>query len=211
VTRTQPARGAPARTPRETAKSKQAWADYVALGPDRSLEKLAAHYQERRRQRRGRKASVPTTRVRTLFEWSRVYGWQQRLQDIADREVKEAEEREAAHIREILESGYALPHERVALLKRLIEPLVADLSGDRRWLKDFKWIGGGESGEKVEIERFNAAEFDQLRGLLDDIAKEKGERIKRTELTGKDGQPLEVAVSWAQAVEGVWQRGGPGA
>lgn len=156
--------------PEESPKARRAWTDYLALGPDRSLEKLLNQYQTNTR--------APTKNITTLKTWSRRYGWQARLQEIADREVREAEAREAAHRREILETGYALPHERVALLKRLIDPIVEDLTGEKRWLKDAKWIGSGEDGEKIELERFNSAGYEALRGLLDDIAKEKGERVK---------------------------------
>jgi len=48
--------------------------------------------------------------------------------------------------------------------------------GDRRWVKDVKGIGRGEDFERVTIERPNAAWVTQFRGLLDDIAKEVGDR-----------------------------------
>ena len=164
---------------KETPKAAQAWADYLALGPDRSLEKLASRYHRRRKFPK----SSPASTLRQLKRWSAEFGWQDRLRDIVDREVREAQEREAAHVREVMETGYALPHHRVALLKRLTDDLVADVTeGGRRWVRDVKVIGTGEEAEKVDVERFNESEFKQIRGLLDDIAKEKGERGLRVKI-----------------------------
>ena len=186
---------------RETPRAAQAWADYLALGPDRSLEKLLESYRSR--------PSAPTGQVSMLKRWSAAFGWQARLQEIAARQAEEAQEREAARIREIMETGYGRPHERVQLLKRLLDLCVEDVTTrGKRWVQDVKSIGSGEFAERVDLERFNASEFDQIRGLLDDIAKEKGERVKRTEVTGKNGAPLAVALTWAQAVDRLWEQPG---
>lgn len=49
------------------------------------------------------------------------------------------------------------------------------------WLKDVKQIGRGDDAERVDIVRFNSALFEQFRGLLDDLAKETGGRVTKTE------------------------------
>lgn len=171
---------------RETARAKQAWADYLAMGPDRSLEKLLERYQSRTE-------PVPTRQLSRLKAWSAAFGWQARLKAIADQQAREAEEREAAYRREILETGYGLATERIRSLKQLAETLFGELQDPKyRWVRDVKLLGRGESAEAIDIERFNHHEFEQFRGILDDIAKEKSERIRRTELTGKDGGPIEV-------------------
>lgn len=180
---------------RETPKARQAWADYVALGPDRSLEKLLRRYQT--------DPSPPTTRLSSLKQWSVQFGWQQRLQDIADAEVAEAEARQAAHIRSIMETGFALAHERVRVLNdlagTLLEELTAEGSENRRWVSEWKLVGSGENAQLVEIERFNKAEVEQFRLLLDDIAKELGERVRKTELSGPDGGSIDVTVGFSDA------------
>lgn len=165
---------------RETARAKTAWADYLSLGPDRSLEALKNRYQAVRTNG----GSVPTVRLPTLADWSRTFGWQQRLKDLADREAKEAEECQAEYRRQIMEEGFAKDYERIRALKGLAVILEGEiLQDDRRWLRDVKQIGSGEFAERVDIERFNAAEVEQFRGLLDDIAKEKGERKPQAGLT----------------------------
>lgn len=172
---------------RETARAKQAWADYLSLGPGRSLETLLDRYQSAT-------DSPPTRRLKTLKDWSRTFGWQARLKTIADQVAREAAEREAEYRREIMEAGYGKREERVKALKELAGILFDELmQPDKRWCRDVKQIGSGEGAERVDVERFNAAEVEQFRGLLDDIAKEKGERKNVTELTGKDGGPIEVS------------------
>lgn len=166
---------------RETARARQAWADYLALGPDRSLAKLQALYAQRVRS--AGKAGVPTRHLSRLERWSTLFGWQQRIQDFTEQQVREATAAaaaaEAARIREIMETGVALTHERVDVLKEMVGHLLEDLRDpEKRWLKDVKGIGWGDKWAQVDIERFNAAELEQLRGLLDDIAKETGGRPK---------------------------------
>jgi hypothetical protein len=186
---------------RETPRAQQAWVDYLALGPDRSLDKLHRLYLVRAAEsdQSGTKA-VPTTRLTALKTWSAQFGWQARLSEIAAREAAEAEAREAEYRRSIMETGYAAAHERVKLLNRLVEAIARDLrltgqeddTDPRFWLRDVKSVGSGDDFERVEIERFNAAEVAELRAALADLASEKGDRVKRTELTGKDGGAIPV-------------------
>lgn len=75
--------------PKETAKAAQAWADYFALGPGRSLEKLADQYLSRTE-------SVPTKQLSRLKEWSTDHGWQERLKQLASEQTAEVVELERA-------------------------------------------------------------------------------------------------------------------
>lgn len=45
-----------------------------------------------------------------------------------------------------------------------------------------RFLGSGPMSEKVEYEEFNKAEVDAYRGVLDDIAKEVGDRQKVVEI-----------------------------
>lgn len=157
---------------RETPRARQAWADYLAMGPGRSLDQLTARYQTATR-------SVPTRRIGTLKLWSGLFSWQDRLQGIADDQVAMAVATETTRIREIMATGFAQPHERVAVLKELADTLLSDLRDpSKRWLRDVKGIGQGDNWTQIDIERFNSAELEQLRALFDDIAKETGGRPK---------------------------------
>jgi hypothetical protein len=63
---------------KETAKAAQAFADYVALGPDRSFAKLAAI--------KGKNGSY----IGQLEIWSSKHHWQDRLKDLAQQQLAEA-------------------------------------------------------------------------------------------------------------------------
>lgn len=169
----------------ETPRALRAWADYLALGPGRTLESLLNLYQTL--------PKPPTKQLTTLKVWSSSHDWQARLVLIAAEEVAAAAEREAAYRRQILEEGYAQPHKRIEALKALAGALFEELTREterRLWVKDVKQIGQGDAAERVDIERFNAAEVEQFRGALDDIAKETGGRVNKTELTGANGEPF---------------------
>jgi len=61
------------------------------------------------------------------------------------------------------------------------------------WTDQVKMIGSGDCQERVEFESFNSAEVDQYRGVLDDIAKELGGRVQKTDLTTL-GEKLSAAI-----------------
>lgn len=179
---------------RETPRAAQAWADYLALGPDRSLAKLHAQYEAR--QKHG-ESTAPTTTLRQLEKWSAAFDWQGRLKAIANHAAAAAEERQRAYIAAIMETGFGLPHERVAALKTLAGALVDELTRpakNRRWVSEPKLFGHGESAQLIRVKRFNRAEVESLRGLLDDIAKETGGRVAKSEtaITGAGGGPLTI-------------------
>ena len=171
---------------KESARAQVAYADYLRLGPDRSLERLATEY-------RARTDGVPTHQLSRLKQWSTTYGWQSRLQAIADAEVREAEEQEAAYRREILQTGYALATERIQSLKEVAEGLCQEIRDpDKRWLSEVKIVGSGKSAREVTVARFNAAEVEQFRGVLADLAKETGGRKDVHVVTGDVDNPVEV-------------------
>lgn len=78
-----------------------------------------------------------------------------------------------------LSSGYALKANRVMQLSRLAEMMANDLFGGFLWTEEVKGVGSGTVAEVVDYEEFNRAEVEAFRGVLDDIASEMGERIKK--------------------------------
>ena len=84
-----------------------------------------------------------------------------------------------------LTTGLALKTERVKKLSLLASMIEEDLFGGVLWTQDVKMIGSGDFQERVEFEIFNSAEVQHYRGVLDDIAKEVGDRAQKTELTGE--------------------------
>jgi hypothetical protein len=94
-----------------------------------------------------------------------------------------------------LTEGLATRGERVKKLKSLAALLERDLFGGFLWLEQVKGVGSGDIAQIVEYEEFNKGEVDAYRGVLDDIAKEVGDRTQRLEHTGAGGGPI-VVVNW---------------
>lgn len=103
---------------------------------------------------------------------------------------------EAAVETSALKRGYAVREERAKVLNRLATRLAKELKvdkdydydmegfeGDRLWLDQRKSIGSSPFVEFVNYEEFNQAEVVQLRGVLDDLAKEVGDRRQKHDVS----------------------------
>jgi hypothetical protein len=85
-----------------------------------------------------------------------------------------------------LRTGLAVKANRLEKLQRLAALLEEDLLTKMlTWTEDKKMVGN----ETVTFKQFNAAEIKELRGLLDDIAKETGGRVLKADITS-GGQPI---------------------
>jgi hypothetical protein len=166
----------------------QACNDWLRLGSGRSLRKILEKYNETQQN------TAPTTSYDTLAQWSSKFKWADRATQFdAEWEARKTKEREAS-----LSYGLALDYERVEKLKRLADFLEAQIyeqgeDGEYHnvWCPDVKQIGSGADAERVDIERFNGNLLSEYRNVLDDLAKEVGGRVKKQELTGKDGGAIE--------------------
>jgi hypothetical protein len=169
--------------------------DWLRLGPGRSIPALLAYYQDRTEIIKN--FQPPSTSAKTLGSWSSRYDWPERaaIFDVAWDQTK-TEERAAE-----LNFGLALDYERIRKLKRLADFLEAQIytrSNDGTfpnvWCPDVKVVGKGDAAEVIDIERFNSSIFLQYRGVLDDLAKEVGGRVAKSEISGANGGPLETVV-----------------
>lgn len=170
--------------------------DYLRMGANRSLYVLADEYAS------SDQIQPPTTSIGTLKNWSNKYGWQQRAATY-DAEIERQKDLEA---QEAMKKYLALDYWRVNQLVELADFLRnqiyeqgENLRGEtvyhNVWLSDVKQIGSGAEAERVDLEKFNPAIISEFRGVLDDIAKETGGRIKKNEFTGANGSPLIPAPS----------------
>lgn len=178
----------------ESNKAVVACNDYLLMGANRSLEKLLKKYSEREPKATQK---APTKSISTLKDWCRSYGWVERSMayDI------EVENQKKQYAEEMLKSGLALDYERVSELKKLYELLLSQLMEQGNggvlhnlWVPDVKQIGSGEYSERVDIEHYNSSLISDIRGLLDDLAKETGGRVKKSELSGADGSAITLKV-----------------
>jgi hypothetical protein len=151
---------------RETAKAQEAFNDYYAMGPERSIPKLAEQY-------RSSIGAVPTRQLSRLLLWSQRHNWQQRIKDLL------AQERER-----ILAEGIAdlanrvkAQNERHKKMERLIEARAEafkDLVGGDTGLVilEEKFLPGGAVVKRHE---FDAALSRELRELEKHTAQEMGQ------------------------------------
>ena len=86
-----------------------------------------------------------------------------------------------------LSSGYALKEYRILRLSQMAELLAKDIFGGFLWTEEVKGVGAGPVAEIVDYEEFNKAEVDAWRGVLDDIAAEMGDRVKKVQGPGEGG------------------------
>lgn len=177
----------------ETTKALAVFNEYCLLGPSRSLAKLA------------KKDGKSTAYVRQLERWSSTFHWQERARAY-DEHIRAEEDRIlAAEKEKVLRSGFALMHERVEALDKLTRKLISYAHDEKNvWLPDVKSVQVGKFDyERVDIVHFNAPLFTLIDKYFASIAAELGERVKKQEVTGKDGGPLEIDV----LVETHWGRG----
>lgn len=160
---------------------------YLHLGPQR---KLSEAYRQECIERNLPVPAYPSGAWRRAEE---VWEWKKRA-DAYDRHmIAQARAAYDAQRREILSTGLALQHERVSLLKEMAAQLNSFRNNpDLLWLRQTKQVGGGRNTQIIEETVFNAPIVRELRGVLDDIAKEVGGRVVKQELTGKDGTALQV-------------------
>lgn len=173
------------RKPNESDRAVQGCNDYLRMGPGRSLRKLADRYSKSTRK------TAPTDNENTLFGWSADFDWQKRAAEYDSA----AEEQKTARRQKVFESGLAQDFARVTELKKLAGFLKGEIyetadttdavgnahtfRNPKIWLRDVKVVGGGEDAYPVTIFRFNSALIDQYRGVLDDLAKEVGDRRQK--------------------------------
>lgn len=104
-----------------------------------------------------------------------VDGYRKR-RDVSIKAIQEIDENNA------LSTGLALKENRVADLQKLAQLMKKDLFGGFLWTEETKGVGSGEAAEIIDYDVFNAAEVSAFRGVLDDIAKETGGRVQKSEI-----------------------------
>lgn len=92
-----------------------------------------------------------------------------------------------------LTKGFAVREKRIEALNNLATILLTELTEQKKlWLKNRKSIGSGLFAEVITYRTFNESEVRQFRGLLDDLAKEMGERATNVNVGGQNYNPLEI-------------------
>jgi hypothetical protein len=152
---------------RETPRATTAFGDYLAMpAGERSLERLVRRYQTATE-------APPTKRLETLKGWSVAHGWQARIAGLAAKERENAEARMIEERDEVLSTGFALTHVRVAVLKQIAarEAAIA-----RRTLAGISADPAGQRGRLLSRFQVMMVSLDKS---LKSIAEETGGRVRR--------------------------------
>ncbi len=117
--------------------------------------------------------------------------WMEKKYKLTPRDVSDKLESDA------MRTGLALRAERVEALKKLAKRMMADLDVSL-WVETEKVVGL----TPVITRYFNRAEIEQFRGVLDDIAREVGDRKIRSEVELKPVIQIDVIMDSLQRVYG---------
>jgi len=168
---------------RETARAKQAFNDYLAMGEGRSLDALAKRYQTY-------SEKAPTRCLGQLHRWSKSHQWQEHLELIAE------EQRQAIIARGIIEKQNRLDayNDLFNRSYQVINARADDIS-----------MQGAGSNTGLMVRTYKATKLDvyeeyavdtalirEMRELAKQTAQEMGQWTEKQELTGKDGGPIRL-------------------
>lgn len=186
---------------------------YRDMGPERT--KLGAvHLAETKAVAEGRKKQSK----RVAGAWNAAiarWQWEARASAYDAEQQRLLEQKLAQDKENALNTGLGQMHERVKALKdmealvkgEIIASSLAATLVQEGLEHDEDGNERGSSSKESEKRRkrrrlqgISATLLEQWRGLLDDIAKEKGERIKKTELSGKDGEPIKAEITPKEGV-----------
>lgn len=161
---------------RESKRANHAFRDYALMGAARSLANLCQKYTN---QLPGIHHLPVTKSLATLKKWSQTFAWVERSERFDALQAEKTKLEYETRRDQIMQAGLALAHERIDKLTTIFNRLYEDFQEEQNlWLPDKKGIGQAENFTVVDIVRFNAQIVDQMRGALDDIAREVGGRVK---------------------------------
>lgn len=113
-----------------------------------------------------------------------------------------------AHISEqaALTEGYASKQHRVYKLALLAALMEKDLLGGFLWTEDVQIVDANGKAVAIE-EKFNKSEVESYRGVLDDIAREMGGRVIKTEGEQKIGVTVWEQLMSPRGPDGNFEQG----
>ena len=181
----------------ESSAAIMACNDYLRMGSGRSVRGLASQYHKTPQN------VTPTQSHATLRRWAENYNWRSRaaLSDIYEDEIHSAERNkvlsegfalEYERVKALKQLGQFLrdqifeqgieSNRKVDVVCPDCDHTVTVTTDDvtnpyhNVWVGDVKQIGTGEKAQRIDIERFNGALISEYRAVMDDLAKETGDR-----------------------------------
>ena len=152
----------------ETAKHRRAFDIYWRLGPERSIERLHAELAEA--------GAAPT--LRTLYEWSSRYHWQDRLLELEQEAQRVEDEARIAALRQMQDrqtkEGLLLQQKGAEWLSKMDDKRVTADAATRAVVEGARLerLARGEVTERKEIRREGEEANERLAELTDEELKE---------------------------------------
>lgn len=166
----------------ESYKAVQACNDFLRLGPGRSLVKLYEFYTEKRTKTEKNIQKPPTNSLKTIQGWSGKYNWAKRAESFDETFEEEKTEVYRDVVQETIASKYKRIEELIALYEEIRgevkHPIIVD------------GVVMTHPTTKDPLYYIDTKVVAQVRGTLDDLAKEVGERIAKSALVNKDGDDV---------------------
>jgi hypothetical protein len=129
------------------------------------------------------------------YEYAKQYDWAKRAQAYDAHWIEEQDKLIAQEREVVLRTGFAVQHRRIQSLDNLLNKLIEMTEDENKiWIPDVKSIGAGPKAYAADIVHFNAPLFTLIEKYKASIAAEMGERVKKQELTGKDGGAMEFDI-----------------
>jgi hypothetical protein len=126
--------------PGETLRARTAFLDYVRMGSGRSLRKLFDWYHQGQMDGDSAVVEPPTSRLRTLEEWSAKFNWQARIDAYQKELERQEQQRWEERRRHIRESDWDLCERLREHVRQALEQMPQFLKTTRQYVK-------GRSGE----------------------------------------------------------------
>lgn len=164
---------------------------YLLMGFKRSV---SAVFQMEAEENRGNQS---TETHGYWYEYAKKYNWEKRAKAYDQHWIEEQDAIIKQEREIVLRSGFAVQHKRIQSLDKLLNKLIEMTEDENKvWIPDVKSVGAGPTAYAVDIVHFNAPLFTLIDKYKASIAAEMGERVKKQELTGKDGEAMKFVTEW---------------
>lgn len=118
------------------------------------------------------------------YEYARKYEWETRAKAYDAQWLEEQDEIIKQEREKVLRLGYALDYKRIEALNKLAEKLIQwSEEDDKIWIVNKKRVTGDNFSQETEETVFNAPLLAMIEKYFAGIAAEKGERVKKKDIT----------------------------
>lgn len=171
------------RQPKELAIWHRRFLGYRDMGPERSMLGFYNRYSAKP----ARNVPGAWKQAAERDNWqARAEAYDAMLYAEKERRASILRQIEEQEIQRILTTDYATKHERIKALAKMAHTV------------EKSFIDADT--QEVTYKFMTPDKLREWRGMLDDIAKELGDRTIKKELTGKDGGPIEIETVWGGGI-----------